>query len=103
MIDESMDKEQMVCLHNLGPLKPAYQRLIIMLGGVTVNFILALLFIGMAFAYGDTYVANTDFKDGMLFENPPCKSGFQNGRQNPGCRWEPIVKFDNDINEGDHG
>jgi regulator of sigma E protease len=59
MIDESMDKEQMA----LPPqpwvsFKPAYQRLIIMLGGVTVNFILALLFIGMAFAYGDTYVAN---------------------------------------------
>jgi regulator of sigma E protease len=49
--------------------KPAYQRLIIMLGGVTVNFILALLFIS-DFAYGDTYVASTDFKDGMLIENP---------------------------------
>jgi regulator of sigma E protease len=41
MIDESMDKEKWFCL-NLGiSLKPAYQRLIIMLGGVTVNFILA--------------------------------------------------------------
>jgi hypothetical protein len=56
-----------------------------MLGGVTVNFILAFIYIGMAFA-GDTYVANTDFKD--EFENLPCKSGFQNGRQNPGCRWD---------------
>jgi regulator of sigma E protease len=48
MIDESMDKEQMVCLHNLRnfDLKPAYQRLIIMLGGVTVNFILALFILG---------------------------------------------------------
>jgi hypothetical protein len=26
----------------------------------------------MAFAYGDTYVASTDFKDGMLIENPLC-------------------------------
>jgi regulator of sigma E protease len=41
--------------------KPAYQRLIIMLGGVTVNFILAfIIYIGMAFVYGDTYIANAD-------------------------------------------
>jgi hypothetical protein len=44
--------------------KPAYQRLIIMLGGVTVNFILAFIYIGMAFAYGDTYIANSDLQDG---------------------------------------
>jgi hypothetical protein len=37
---------------------------LIIIGGVTVNFIL-VYFIGMAFA-GDTYVANTDFKDGSL-------------------------------------
>jgi regulator of sigma E protease len=48
MIDESMDKEQMAL-----PPQPwefrskpaAYQRLIIMLGGVTVNFILAFIYI----------------------------------------------------------
>jgi regulator of sigma E protease len=46
--------------------KPAWQRLIIMLGGVTVNFILAfIIYIGMAFAYGDTYIANEDLKDGF--------------------------------------
>jgi regulator of sigma E protease len=43
--------------------KPAWQRLIIMLGGVTVNFILAfIIYIGMAFVYGDTYIANEDLK-----------------------------------------
>ena len=52
MIDESMDKEQM--LEEPKPWefrsKPAWQRLIIMLGGVTVNFILAfVIYIGMAF------------------------------------------------------
>jgi regulator of sigma E protease len=47
MIDESMDKEQMALPPQPWEFrsKPAYQRLIIMLGGVTVNFILALLFI----------------------------------------------------------
>jgi regulator of sigma E protease len=41
-----------------------------MLGGVTVNFILAFIIISDGFCYGDTYVASTDFKDGMLIENP---------------------------------
>jgi hypothetical protein len=71
-----------------------------MLGGVTVNFILALFILGWRLRAAIRYVANTDFKDGMLFENPAMqKSGFQNGRQNPGCRWDTIVKFDNDINK----
>jgi regulator of sigma E protease len=41
-----------------------------MLGGVTVNFILAfIIYIGMAFAYGDTYIANSDLQDGLMIEN----------------------------------
>jgi regulator of sigma E protease len=58
MIDESMDKEQMALPPQPWEFrsKPAWQRLIIMLGGVTVNFILAfIIYIGMAFVYGDTY------------------------------------------------
>jgi membrane-associated protease RseP (regulator of RpoE activity) len=45
MIDESMDKEQMALPPQPWEFrsKPAYQRLIIMLGGVTVNFILAFI------------------------------------------------------------
>jgi regulator of sigma E protease len=102
MIDESMDKEQMALPPQPWEFrsKPAYQRLIIMLGGVTVNFILAfIIYIGMAFAYGDTYIANTDFKDGMLFENPAMeKAGFKTGDKILAADGEPIVKFDNDIN-----
>src|SRR5512133_388822 len=66
MIDESMDTEQMSQPAQPWEFrsKPAWQRLIIMLGGVTVNFILAfIIYIGMAFAYGDTYIANEDLKD----------------------------------------
>jgi regulator of sigma E protease len=76
MIDESMDKEQMVLPPQPWEFrsKPAYQRLLC--AGVTVNSSwLAYYYIGMAFAYGDTYVASTDFKDGMLIENP-FASGF---------------------------
>jgi regulator of sigma E protease len=73
MIDESMDKEQMALPPQPWEFrsKPTYQRLIIMLGGVTVNFILAfIIYIGMAFVYGDTYIANADMKDGLLKIKP---------------------------------
>jgi regulator of sigma E protease len=83
MIDESMDKEQMALPPQPWEFrsKPAWQRLIIMLGGVTVNFILAILiYIGMAYVYGDTYIANKDIKDGVWVTNPVGeKLGFKNG------------------------
>jgi len=101
MIDESMDKEQMA----LPPqpwefrTKPAWQRLIIMLGGVTVNFILAfIIYIGMAFAYGDTYIANSDMKDGIWIENPVMlKAGFKTGDKIISIDGQKIENFDNDI------
>ncbi|MEP2240095.1 MAG: RIP metalloprotease RseP [Maribacter sp.] len=68
MIDESMDKEAMAEEPKEWEFrsKPAWQRLIIMLGGVTVNFILAVvIFIGLAYAYGEQYVANDSLKDGI--------------------------------------
>ena len=58
MIDESMDKEAMAEEPKEWEFrsKPAWQRLIIMLGGVTVNFVLAvIIFIGLAFTYGEQY------------------------------------------------
>src|SRR5210317_645617 len=66
MIDESMDKEAM----KLPPqpwefrAKPAWQRLIIMLGGVTVNFILAfIIYVFLSFGYGDTDYSAASLKD----------------------------------------
>ncbi|WPR72323.1 RIP metalloprotease RseP [Flavobacterium sp. NG2] len=102
MIDESMDKEQMALPPQPWEFrsKPAWQRLIIMLGGVTVNFILAfIIYIGMAFTYGDTYVAMSDLKDGLLIENPVLqKAGFQTGDNILAVDGEKITKFDNEIN-----
>ncbi|WP_282074759.1 RIP metalloprotease RseP [Maribacter aquivivus] len=68
MIDESMDKEAMAEEPKEWEFrsKPAWQRLIIMLGGVTVNFILAvIIFIGLAYAYGEQYISNEGLKDGV--------------------------------------
>ncbi|WP_405385117.1 RIP metalloprotease RseP [Maribacter sp. LLG6340-A2] len=73
MIDESMDKEAMAEEPKEWEFrsKPAWQRLIIMLGGVTVNFILAvIIFIGLVFTYGDEYIANDSLKDGIWVTEP---------------------------------
>ncbi|QOG03001.1 RIP metalloprotease RseP [Flavobacterium sp. MDT1-60] len=102
MIDESMDKEQMALPPQPWEFrsKPAWQRLIIMLGGVTVNFILAfIIYIGMAFAYGDTYVATADLKDGVLIENPAMiKAGFKTGDKIIALDGKKVENFDNDLN-----
>jgi regulator of sigma E protease len=102
MIDESMDKEQMALPPQPWEFrsKPAWQRLIIMLGGVTVNFILAfIIYIGMAFVYGDMFVATADLKDGLLIENPVMqKAGFQTGDKILAIDGEQVVKFDNQMN-----
>jgi regulator of sigma E protease len=73
MIDESMDTEQM----NQPPKpwefrsKPAWQRLIIMLGGVTVNFLVALLiYIFASYFYGDADISTASIKDGYWVTNP---------------------------------
>ncbi len=82
MIDESMDKEQM----KLPPKpyefrsKPAWQRLIIMLGGVTVNFILGILiYIMIAFVWGEDYVSTKGVKHGFSVADSFEQYGFQEG------------------------
>ncbi|WP_248724724.1 RIP metalloprotease RseP [Seonamhaeicola sp. ML3] len=72
MIDESMDTEQMAKEPQPWEFrsKPAWQRLIIMLGGVTVNFVLAILiYIGMSYFYGDKFLPNENIKDGLFIES----------------------------------
>ncbi len=83
MIDESMDKEQMAQPPQPWEFrsKPAWQRLIIMLGGVTVNFILAwVIYVFMSGYYGDTAIATDSIKDGYLIENQAIlDTGLQTG------------------------
>ena len=83
MIDESMDKEQMAQPPQPWEFrsKPAWQRLIIMLGGVTVNFILAyVIYVFMSFIYGDTDIKIDSLKGGYWIENPVLVDlGFKTG------------------------
>ena len=83
MIDESMDKEQMAKPPQPWEFrsKPSWQRLIVMLGGVTVNFITAaVIFIALVFNYGTESVPLNSIKDGFMIENPILlESGFKTG------------------------
>lgn len=82
MIDERMDTEQMK--QEPKPYefrsKPAWQRLLIMLGGVMMNVLLALLiYIGLSYAYGESYVSNRDARWGYEFTEAAREVGFRNG------------------------
>ena len=83
MIDESIDTDQLKQEPQPWEFrsKPAWQRLIIMLGGVTVNFVLAfVIYIGMVYYYGDSYVANSSLKDGVWVTSDALKkAGMQSG------------------------
>lgn len=82
MVDESMDKEQL----KLPPQpyefrsKPAWQRLIIMLGGVTVNVVLALLiFIFITWVWGERFIPVENMKYGVYSDTLGQKIGVQDG------------------------
>ncbi|WP_299097960.1 RIP metalloprotease RseP [uncultured Winogradskyella sp.] len=100
MIDESMDKEQMALPPQPWEFrsKPAWQRLIIMLGGVTVNFILAyVIYVAMSFVYGDADVKVDSLKDGYWIDNPALLDiGFKTGDKVLVINDTPIIN-DSDI------
>lgn len=82
MIDESMDKEQMKQEPQPWEFrsKPAWQRLIIMIGGVTVNVILAIvIYAGMMMYYGEQYLPNENLKYGVVADSTAQSIGLQNG------------------------
>lgn len=97
MIDESMDKEQMAQPAQPWEFrsKPAWQRLIIMLGGVTVNMILGVMIYSMIlFTYGEQILRNDEVKDGVWVMNPLAEQlGFQNGDRIESVRGEAVPLF----------
>jgi len=97
MVDESMDTEQLKKPPQPWEFrsKPAWQRLIIMLGGVTVNFILAIvIYIGMSYFYGDKYIPNNELKDGiMVTDSLGYNLGLRNGDKILAVDSNPIKKF----------
>ena len=82
MIDESMDLEQMKQPPQPWEFrsKPAWQRLLIMVGGVLFNFLLALFIYSMIlFAWGDSYIPVQKAPLGMDFNETMHQAGFQDG------------------------
>lgn len=90
MIDESMDIEQMK-----KPPQPyefrskkAWQRLLIMTGGVIFNFILAILiYVSILFAWGKTYLPTANVKYGIVTDSTGLSIGLKNG--------DKIISVDN--------
>ncbi|AXG69187.1 putative zinc metalloprotease [Kordia sp. SMS9] len=82
MIDESMDKEQMEKPPQPWEFrsKPAWQRLIIMLGGVIVNFLLAwVIYISTFVYYGESYIPVDEIKDGLYVDEISEQIGLRTG------------------------
>lgn len=100
MIDESMDKEQMA-----GPpqpwefrSKPAWQRLIIMLGGVIVNFLLGFFLFGMILWYwGETYVPASEIEYGIYVDSVGHEMGLRDGDEILSIGEQPFEKFDSRV------
>jgi regulator of sigma E protease len=97
MIDESMDTEQMALPPKPWEFrsKPAWQRLIIMLGGVFVNFVLGIfIYIMLMWVYGERYLPNENVKDGVWVTNQLAKNlGLQTGDKVLTVDGQKVKKF----------
>lgn len=78
--------------------KPAWQRLLIMVGGVLMNFLLALFIYSMIlFTWGDSYVALKDMTHGMEFNERAEKIGFCDGDILLSADGQPLERFNMDM------
>ena len=96
MIDESMDKEQMSKPpepHEFRS-KPAWQRLIIMIGGVLVNVVLAIvIFIGITWVWGEEYLPVKNLKNGIVADSLAKSIGIKDGDNVVGIDGKPLEAF----------
>jgi len=97
MVDESMDKESL----KLPPQswefrsKPAWQRLIIMLGGVTVNILLAfIIYAGILMVWGEKKIPASSLKYGITFNDSLFNDlGFKNGDKILAVDGKPVAEY----------
>ncbi|MBK7337530.1 MAG: RIP metalloprotease RseP [Saprospirales bacterium] len=96
MVDESFDTEALKQPPKPWEFrsKPAWQRLIIMLGGVTVNFILGFLIFSMVlFTWGEEYLPAANAKYGINVDSIGIQMGLQNGDRILKVGDQPFDKF----------
>lgn len=82
MIDESMDKAQMAAPVQPDDFraKPAWQRFLVMIAGVTMNVLLAVaVYAAICFTWGESYIDNRDLQYGYAFNEAGRQLGFRNG------------------------
>ncbi|MDR1699237.1 MAG: RIP metalloprotease RseP [Prevotellaceae bacterium] len=97
MIDESLDTEQMKKPAEAWEFrsKPAWKRLLVMIGGVGVNFVLALaIYSAIFYAWGETYIPLEKARYGMEFSQTAKNIGFEDGDILLRADSEPLVKLD---------
>ena len=97
MIDESMDTEQLKGEPQPWEFrsKPAWQRLVVMMGGIIVNIILGIfVFWMLTFKYGETYVDNTQLVNGIVPGVIGKQIGLQTGDRITEVDGQPIVRFE---------
>lgn len=100
MIDESMDTEQMKQPAQPWEFrsKPAWQRLLVMVGGVLMNFLLALFIYSMIlFTWGDHYTALSDMTMGMKFNEHAQEIGFRDGDILKSADGKELARFNMDM------
>ena len=97
MIDESMDKEQM----KLPPqpyefrAKPGWQRLIVMVAGVTVNFILGfIIFTTLTYVHGTSYLPMKNVKYGIYCDSLANNVGLRNTDTIVAVNGKSVTRFD---------
>lgn len=96
MMDESMDKEALAKPAQPWEFrsKPAWQRLIVMMGGIIVNLILGIIiFIVLTFVNGDTYLPAEAAKDGIVVNEVGKKIGLQTGDKIININGRPYERF----------
>ena len=100
MIDESFDVEQMKQPAQPWEFrsKPTWQRLLIMIGGVLVNFLLALFIYSMVmFSWGDSYYKTEDLSMGFKFNSEAKALGFQDHDVLVAYDGQEFGRFDIDV------
>ena len=82
MVDESMDKDQLASEPQPWEYraKPAWQRFLVLVAGVTMNVVLAFfIYCGISFSYGSKYLSNEDMVYGYEFSQSAEQLGFRDG------------------------
>lgn len=93
--EEDLDKDD-TPIEQQFRFKPAWQRLIVMVGGVTVNFVLAMfIYAGLFWVYGEDFLPNKNLKNGiMVVDSVAYNLGLKDGDKLVALDGVPLERFD---------